>query len=109
MVVSGKIVYEPPRPGQCTAGAGTTASAQVKVVDQSGQTVRSAVVNGRFLADYCLDGKVSLTTNLQGVATAWHSGPACVGVIAFFADSLSKTGLALDRSTGTLTTFIFPQ
>lgn len=109
LVVSGKIVYEPRKPGQCTTRAKTTASAQVKVVDASGQPVRGAVVNGRFLDDNYLDGKVSLTTNLQGVALAQHSGPACVGAIAFFVDSVSKSGFTLDRSTGTLTSFVVPQ
>lgn len=103
---TGKVGSEPRKPGQCTARARTIASAQVKVVDPRDGPVRGAVVNSRFLDTDDLDGKVSLTTNLQGVATAQHSGPACVGAIAFFADRVNKSGLTLDRSVGTLTSFV---
>ncbi len=107
--VTGRIVYEPRKPGQCTARAKTAASAQVKVVDENGIAVRGAVVKGRFLDDYYLDGKVTLTTNSQGNVTAQHSGPACVGAIAFFIDSVTKASRSLDRTSGVLTSFVIPQ
>lgn len=107
--VTGKIVYEPRKPGQCTARAKTTASAQIKVVDENGVAVRGAVVKGRFLDDYYLDGQVTLTTNSQGNVTAQHSGPACVGAIAFFVDSVTKAGRSMDRVNGVLTSFVIPQ
>ncbi len=81
----------------------------MKVVDENGAAVAGAVVKGRFLDDYCLDGKVTLTTNSQGNVTAQHSGPACVGAIAFFVDSVAKAGRSLDRTNGVLTSFVIPQ
>lgn len=109
LTVTGKITYPPRSPGRCTARAKTTASAQLKVVDENGLAVPGAVVTGRFLDDYYLDGKVTLTTNSQGLVTAQHSGPACVGAIAFFVDGVSKTGRTLDRTSGKLTSFVIPQ
>ena len=109
LTVTGKISYPPRKPGQCTSRAKTNASAQLKVVDENGLAVSGAVVTGRFLDDYYLDGKVTLTTNSQGVITAQHSGPACVGAIAFFVDGVSKAGRTLDRTTGKLTSFVIPQ
>ena len=59
--------------------------------------------------DYYLDGKVTLTTNSQVNVTAQHSGPACVGAIAFFIDRLTKASRSLDRTSGVLTSFVIPQ
>ena len=79
------------------------------MVDENGVAVRGAVVKGRFLDDYYLDGQVTLTTNSQGNVTAQHSGPACVGAIAFFVDSVTKAGRSMDRVNGVLTSFVIPQ
>jgi hypothetical protein len=107
--VAATIIWQRGKPGQCTARAKTSASAQVKVVDGNGLPVSGAVVSGRFLDDYYLDHVVSLTTNAQGVVKASHSGPACVGAIAFFVDAVTKAGRTLDRTTGKLTSFVIPQ
>lgn len=107
--VTGRMISERGKPGQCTPKASNRASAALSVVDEQGVAVSGATVSGRFLDDYYLNTAVTLRTNLQGRATAQHQGPACVGAIAFFVDKVVKTGLGFDRSAGVLTGYVIPQ
>jgi hypothetical protein len=107
--VTGRMISERGKPGECTPKASNRASAALSVVDEQGVAVSGATISGRFLDDDYLDTVVTVRTNLQGRATAQHQGPACVGAIAFFVDRVVKTGLAFDRSSGVLTGYVIPQ
>lgn len=110
IAMKGRMVSEPGQPpGQCTPGAHNEVTARITVLDAAGQPVPGATLRGRFLDDYYLDQTVTLRTNRKGQALARHSGEACVGAIAFLVDSVAKTGLSLDRTTGQLTAYTIPQ
>ena len=63
----------------------------------------------RRLLDDAQGGPVTQTTNSQGNVTALHCGPACVGAIACFVDSVNTAGRSLRRFNGALTSFVIPQ
>jgi hypothetical protein len=107
--MTGRMISERGKPGQCTDLARNTVSAKLLVTDESGQPLRGATVRGRFLDDYFLDTTVTLTTNRKGIATAKHDGPACVGAVAFLVESVNAGGRTLDRTSGVLTNFVIPQ
>ena len=110
IAMKGRMVAEPGQPpGQCTPGARNEVTARITVVGDGGQPVAGATVRGRFLDDYYLDQVVTLRTNRKGQALARHSGEACVGAVAFLVDGVTKTGLALDRTTGQLSAYTIPQ
>lgn len=109
IVMSGRMVSEPGQPGQCTPGAYNDVAARITVLDASGAPVPGAIVNARFLDDYYLDTPLRLRTNRKGQALARHRGAACVGAVALLVEGVTKTGLALDRTAGQLSSYIIPQ
>ncbi|RVT52159.1 hypothetical protein [Rubrivivax albus] len=110
IAMKGRMVSEPGQPpGQCTPGARNEVSARITVVGGDGLPVAGATLRGRFLDDYYLDQVVTLRTNRKGQALARHSGEACVGAVAFLVDGVTKTGLALDRTTGQLSAYTIAQ
>ena len=109
LTMTGRMISERGKPGQCTDLARNTVSAKLLVTDENGLPLRGATVRGRFLDDYFLDATVTVTTNRKGIATAKHDGPACVGAIAFLVEGASGGGRTLDRTTGVLTSYVIPQ
>lgn len=107
--MTGRMISEPGQPGQCLPGASNDVRARITVVDADGLPVRGATVVGRFLDDYYLDAPVSLRTNRKGQVVARHTGEACVGAIAFLVEDVRKSGASLDRTAGTLTSWVIPQ
>lgn len=95
-------------PEYCDGGE-VRAKAKLTVVNESGDPLRRVRVTGHFFDDYWLDRSVVGRTDAQGQITLKHNGPPCVGAIAFLVTEATKRGLALDRTTGTLTGYVIPQ
>jgi hypothetical protein len=109
LTMTGRMISERGKPGQCTDLARNTVSAKLLVTDENGLPLRGATVRGRFLDDYYLDSTVTVTTNRKGIATAKHDGPPCVGAIAFLVEGVDAGSRTLDRTTGVLTSYVIPQ
>lgn len=109
LTMTGRMISERGKPGQCTPKASNRASASLTVTDELGVPLAGATVEGRFLDDYYLDSRVSLRTDAQGRVTALHQGPACVGAIAFLVERVTLAGRRFDRTTGQLAGYVIPQ
>jgi len=105
--MTGRMIGRPR--GQCTPDAFNRVAASITVTDEGGRPLRGVTVEGRFLDDYWTDAPVRGTTNWRGIARFVHTGPPCVGAVAFFVDDASRLGRVLDRGTGQLTSFVIPQ
>jgi hypothetical protein len=83
-------------------------TATLTVTDEAGGLLSGVTLKGRFLDDYYLNKTVSGITNSNGVVRFIHRGPACVGAIAFLADTAKSTGRVFDRTQGRLTNYVIP-
>jgi hypothetical protein len=94
-------------PAFCDQGR-AVALARVTVTDEAGTALSGVRVAGHLMDDYWMDHVVAGQTNAQGRVTFRHSGPPCVGAIAFLVSSATKAGRSFDRTTGVLTDYVIP-
>ena len=107
--LNGRMIPAPGQPGQCVPGASNQVRVRLVVSTPTGQPVRGATIRGRFLDDEHADVAVTLTTNVLGRASAGYAGPACVGAVAFLVDGVERPGLELDRTVGSLASYVVPR
>ena len=105
--MSGAMIGRPR--GQCTESAFNRVTATISVTDESGTPLRGVSVRGRFLDDYWTDAPFAGATNRLGRVKFVHTGPACVGAVAFLVDDAASPGRSLDRTTGQLTSYVIPR
>jgi hypothetical protein len=94
-------------PGFCDQGM-DRAAARLTVTDEAGSPLSGVQIKGHFFDDYWLDQIVAGQTNAQGKVVFHHTGPPCVGAIAFLVTNAAKAGRSFDRTTGILTDSVIP-
>jgi hypothetical protein len=104
--IVGKMFGRPP--GICNPEAFNLVRATLAVTDEAGRALAGATVTGRFLDQYYLDQPVTGTTALNGTVRFTHKGEACVGTVSILVDNVTRTGRALDFTTGELTDSVIP-
>ena len=104
----GRFIEDPNDPGHCTPQARNKVRARLTVVDALGEPRAGVKVIARFLDEYELNEPVTGRTDATGRVELRHEGPACVGAVTLFVDSLRAEGARLDRSQGQLAAWVIP-
>ena len=110
LVMTGQFVQDPAFPGSCFQGGKmyNLSTAKVTVTDETGAALANVQVSGRFMDDYWTNNPVTGTTNASGVVTWSYKGLCGVGAIAFLVDNASLGTRSLDRTRGTLASYVIP-
>jgi len=104
----GRFVEDPDDPGQCTPEARNKVRATLTVVDSLGLPREGVKVRARFLDEYDHDQAVGGRTDAAGRLELRHEGPACVGAVTLFVESLRADGARFDRAKGQLVASVIP-
>jgi hypothetical protein len=104
----GRFIEDPNDPGHCTPQARNKVRARLAVVDALGAPRAGVKVRARFLDEYELNEPVTGRTDASGSVDLHHEGPACVGAVTLFVDSLQAEGARFDRSQGRLAAWVIP-
>lgn len=111
LVIRGRFVQDPAKPGQCFAGGSMYNHVQVRVTvtSETGAPLTGASVSGRFLDDYWTNKPVTGTTNARGQVQFSNKGPCGVGAAAFLLDNATSGSRTFDQTSGVVTGFVIPQ
>ena len=95
-------------PDRCDQGS-AEAQAKLTVKNEAGVPLAGVRVTGHFFDDYWLDETVVGKTNANGQVTFKHTGPPCVGAIAFLVTNAeARPARTFDRTKGILTSYVIP-
>jgi hypothetical protein len=95
-------------PDRCDQGS-AEAQAKLTVKNEAGVPLAGVKVTGHFFDDYWLDETVVGKTNANGQVTFKHTGPPCVGAIAFLVTNAeARPARIFDRTKGILTNYVLP-
>ena len=110
--ISGEFIDDPNNPGHCTPYAQDHVVVDLQLTSTAGAPLQSVLVRGRFLDDYWMNEPVSGVTNANGRVSLVHDGLACVGAVAFLAESAipvtARGPKGLDKTVGILTGSVIP-
>jgi len=110
--ISGEFIDDPNDPGQCTPYAQDHVVVDLQITTTAGTPLANVLVRGRFFDDYWMNEPVSGVTNANGRVSLVHDGLACVGAVAFLAESaipvIARGPKGLDKTVGILTGSVIP-
>ncbi len=110
LVMSAQFVQDPAFPGSCFQGGKmyNTATVTATFTAEAGAALANVLVSGRFLDDYWTNSPVTGSTNAAGVVSWNYKGLCGVGAIAFLIDQATLGTRTLDKTRGTLSTWVIP-
>ena len=110
--ITGEFIDDPNDPGHCTPYARNHVVVDLQITTTAGAPMQSVLVRGRFFDDYWMNEPVSGVTNANGRVSLVHDGLACVGAVAFLAESaipvIARGPKGLDKTVGILTGSVIP-